>query len=216
MLNRSNQFCWCLLICCPAILLTKLGQAQPLTTGKELQQSRIEHSQDIGSFPVNMIVSPDGQFAITTDIGYRQAIWAIRFSDGTGHGQITFPNKEAAKEAIRKFDKAAESEKPGFSDVGEEGESPELGKPLSRRSLRHTASITAWRWPPMVRSTPPKERTIRSRFYRLTQTARSHPSRVLKRMPTIFRQASRSMSGVISTWRTSTLAARIRLRLPAA
>src|SRR5262249_24913600 len=89
-----------------------------------------------GSFPVNMIVSPDGQFAITTDIGYRQAIWAIRLSDGAGHGQITFPIKEAAKEAIRTFDKEAKSEKPGFSGIGEEGEWPELGKAPSRQSLK--------------------------------------------------------------------------------
>jgi hypothetical protein len=51
------------------------------------------HAQDEGSFPVNMVVSPDGEFAITSDIGYRQAIWAVRLSDGTGTGQIPFPNK---------------------------------------------------------------------------------------------------------------------------
>ena len=80
---------WPTTISCISILAVFCGRvavAQPLATGKELKQGRIEHSQDVGSFPVNMIVSPDGQFAVTTDIGYRQSIWAIKLSDGAGQG----------------------------------------------------------------------------------------------------------------------------------
>src|SRR6516164_3533811 len=79
-----------------AAALSRSGSAEPLVTGRDLQQGHVLHSQDVGSFPVNMIVSPDGQFAITTDIGYRQAIWAIRLDSGVGTGQIGFPNKRAA------------------------------------------------------------------------------------------------------------------------
>jgi YVTN family beta-propeller protein len=121
--------------CCLA-LLVGAAHAEPLATGKELEQGRIVHSQDVGSFPVNMIVSPDGQFAIATDIGYRQAIWAIRLSDGTGAGHVPFPNKEAAREAIRQFDSTKSSKRETFSDSGEEGVSPELGAAQSKRLLK--------------------------------------------------------------------------------
>src|SRR5207253_3170756 len=53
------------------------------------------HTQDVGSFPINMVLSPDGQFAITSDIGSRQAIWAIRLSDAVGTGHVLFPNKRS-------------------------------------------------------------------------------------------------------------------------
>jgi YVTN family beta-propeller protein len=124
-------------IFCPiAVFVGDRALGEPLSTGKELQEGRIVHSQDVGSYPVNMIVSPDGEFAITTDIGYRQAIWAIRLSDGTGQGHIAFPNKDAAKEAIRLFDKIESAAKQTFSDIGEE-ESPELEKSLpKKRSLK--------------------------------------------------------------------------------
>ena len=38
---------------------------------------------EVGSIPFNMILSPDGKFAITTDQGYRQMLCALRTSDGT-------------------------------------------------------------------------------------------------------------------------------------
>jgi YVTN family beta-propeller protein len=131
-LKTKLRFWFSVLFCSVAILVDGPARAEPLSTGKELQEGRIVHSQDVGSFPVNMIVSPDGQFAITTDIGYRQAIWAIRLNDGTGQDHVPFPNKEAAKEAIRQFDKESTTSK-AFSDSGEEGGSPELP---SKRTLK--------------------------------------------------------------------------------
>ena len=130
---------WQVTISCAIFIATFGGgvaDAEPLATGKELQQGRIVHAQDVGSFPVNMIVSPDGKFAITTDIGYRQAIWAVRLSDGTGAGHISFPNKEAAKEAIREFDKSAGATKEKLADSVDEGTSPEVGRVQSRQSLK--------------------------------------------------------------------------------
>jgi YVTN family beta-propeller protein len=128
-----------------AVFIGPSARGEPLSTGKELQEGRVLHSQDVGSFPVNMIVSPDGQFAITTDIGYRQAIWAISLSDGVGQGHVAFPNKDAAKEAIRLFDKIEGAAKQTFSDSGEEGESPELPKKRSLKSygLYYGLAITA-------------------------------------------------------------------------
>jgi YVTN family beta-propeller protein len=130
---------WQVTISCAIFIATFGGgvaDAEPLATGKELQQGRIVHAQDVGSFPVNMIVSPDGKFAITTDIGYRQSIWAVRLGDGTGAGHISFPNKEAAKEAIHEFDKSAGATKEKLADSVDEGTSPEVGRVQSRQSLK--------------------------------------------------------------------------------
>src|SRR4051812_17006333 len=40
-----------------------------------------------------MIASADGQYAITSDGGYRQAIWATRISDGVGVSNVPFPHR---------------------------------------------------------------------------------------------------------------------------
>lgn len=68
-------------------------EANPrLSTGRSIKPDSIT-SQDVGSLPVNMIASADGQYAITSDGGYRQAIWATRISDGVGVSNVPFPHK---------------------------------------------------------------------------------------------------------------------------
>src|SRR5258708_10976351 len=64
----------------------------PLVTGKSIEDHVGEASQDIGSMPINMVASADGRFALTTDIGAREAVWSIRTSDGKGVGHVEFPN----------------------------------------------------------------------------------------------------------------------------
>lgn len=62
----------------------------PLVTGKLLEDRFAEASQDVGSLPINIISSPDGQYALTTDAGFHEAVWAIRISDGKGTGNVDF------------------------------------------------------------------------------------------------------------------------------
>jgi hypothetical protein len=64
--------------------------APPLVTGKLLEDRFAEASQDVGSLPINMISSPDGKYALTTDAGSHEAVWAIRISDGKGTGHVDF------------------------------------------------------------------------------------------------------------------------------
>ncbi len=63
-----------------------------LSTGRSIKPEGIA-SQDVGSLPVNMIASADGQYAITSDGGYRQFIWTTRISDGVGVSNVPFPHK---------------------------------------------------------------------------------------------------------------------------
>ncbi len=49
--------------------------------------------QSVGSLPINLIPSADGQYAIATDVGWRQALWSIRLTDGQGVSHIDYPNR---------------------------------------------------------------------------------------------------------------------------
>src|SRR5262245_32795340 len=73
------------------------AQREPLVTGKMISPTT-QSSQDVGSMPINLAVSPDGKFAVTTDIGWRQALWSIRTSDGRGVSHIDFVSKRARQE----------------------------------------------------------------------------------------------------------------------
>ena len=108
------------------------ARSQPLVTGKLLDVGHVLHSQDVGSFPVNMVVSPDGEFAITSDIGFRQAIWAVRLSDGTGTGQIPFPNKTMFRDSSGHSGKNAAAEKPDLPDLHTGAESSAIANPRLR------------------------------------------------------------------------------------
>ena len=59
-------------------------------TGKTLEDRFADAVQDVGSLPINMVATPDGQFALTTDAGSREAVWAIRIQDGKGTGSVAF------------------------------------------------------------------------------------------------------------------------------
>ena len=77
----------------PAALDEQFGSAQqPLVTGRSLADHLAEATADVGSLPINMIPSPDGRFALTTDAGFREAICSVRAADGVGVGRVEFPN----------------------------------------------------------------------------------------------------------------------------
>lgn len=65
----------------------------PLPTGRFIQPNTLA-SQDVGSLPVNLIASADGRYAISTDAGYRQSLWATRISDGIGVSHLAFIGKK--------------------------------------------------------------------------------------------------------------------------
>ncbi len=62
----------------------------PLPTGKSLTVPKDLARQNVGSLPMHMVPSPDGQYAVTTDMGFRQSLWAIRLSDGVGVSHVDF------------------------------------------------------------------------------------------------------------------------------
>lgn len=71
--------------------------ADRLVTGKAIGPDVLA-SQDVGSLPVNLIASADGKYAISTDAGFRQALWSTRIEDGVGVSHVPFVHKRT-KEA---------------------------------------------------------------------------------------------------------------------
>src|SRR5262249_42154997 len=63
-----------------------------LVTGKKITSPPLGTLSDVGSLPMNLILSPSGKFAVSTDMGLRQSLWSIRTSNGSAASHFDFPN----------------------------------------------------------------------------------------------------------------------------
>ncbi len=82
-------------ICLLAVLSISLVTAQEptrLVTGKRITLPPLGTRQNVGSLPMNIILSPNGKYAVTTDMGLRQSLWSLRTSNGVGVSHVDFPN----------------------------------------------------------------------------------------------------------------------------
>ena len=79
---------------CLASLTTCASEDTPTSTARLLYAAYSQ--QNVGSMPANIVLSSDGRFAFTTDIGYRQALHSIRTSDGVSVSHLDYPNRRAA------------------------------------------------------------------------------------------------------------------------
>ena len=66
------------------------ADANRLVTGKYI--SPATQPQRVGNMPMNMIATADGKFAITCDMGYREALWSIRTVDGVAVSHVDYKN----------------------------------------------------------------------------------------------------------------------------
>lgn len=81
---RSLWICLAVGLCASAAAPT-----QPLITGKAITPST-QTSSDVGNMPMNIAVTPDGRYALVSDMGYHQWLWSIRTSDGKGVSKVSF------------------------------------------------------------------------------------------------------------------------------
>ena len=56
--------------------------------------------QDVGSLPMNIALTTDGKYAVTSDMGYRQALWAIGTADGKGTSHLDFDKANHDKNGL--------------------------------------------------------------------------------------------------------------------
>src|SRR4051794_28837764 len=78
------------LVACTARVENPLAN-DPLITGKDMTPAA-SFAQALGSLPVNVAVSPDGRFAVTTDVGYRVYLHVVRMADGKSVAKLDYPN----------------------------------------------------------------------------------------------------------------------------
>ncbi len=58
----------------------------PLVTGKSITLPPLGSTTNVGSLPMNMIVTPDGKFAISTDMGFRESLHVLSTTTGKDAG----------------------------------------------------------------------------------------------------------------------------------
>ncbi len=62
----------------------------PLVTGKKITVPALGTQANVGSLPENMILSPDGAYAVSTDMGFRQALSVVDTRTGKLVSQTPF------------------------------------------------------------------------------------------------------------------------------
>ena len=88
----------------------------PLNTGKIITPA-MQTNWTVGNMPMNLALTPDGRYALITDMGYRQALWSIRVSDGQGVSHLDFnysaPKKKSSGPVKPAGEDSDEPTKPG-------------------------------------------------------------------------------------------------------
>src|SRR5215831_2541917 len=81
----------------PCAALVGAQMSDQLVTGKRITTPPLGKLTNVGSLPMNLILSPSGKFAVSTDMGLRQSLWSIHTSDGTAASHFDFPNNPGPK-----------------------------------------------------------------------------------------------------------------------
>ena len=96
--GRLSGAKFCLLGLLAATLLTSIfSMAQgpfqrQLPTGKSLNYPFLGTQLNVGSLPMNILLSPDGKYALISDMGFDQSLTAINASTGGFASNIDYPN----------------------------------------------------------------------------------------------------------------------------
>ncbi len=66
--------------------LAAISSPNPLVTGKSITQPPLGTQTNVGSLPMNMIATPDGKWAVSSDIGFRQSLHVLSTTTGKDAG----------------------------------------------------------------------------------------------------------------------------------
>lgn len=83
-----------------ALCLPGARAATPLPTGAHI--SPVGPQTNVGSFPVNMILSPDGRYVVVTNVGSRQYLSVLNAKDGTLTSQVDFNGPRSEEDKAKK------------------------------------------------------------------------------------------------------------------
>jgi YVTN family beta-propeller protein len=75
----------------PLVYSTTTARAQnTLVTGKKITLPAIGHTTNVGSLPMNLALSPNGSFAVSTNMGYREYLCVISTTTGALVSQLDY------------------------------------------------------------------------------------------------------------------------------
>ena len=66
--------------------LAAISSPNPLVTGKSITQPPLGTQTNVGSLPMNMIATPDGKWAVSSDMGFRQSLHVLSTTTGKDAG----------------------------------------------------------------------------------------------------------------------------------
>lgn len=95
-ISLSSKMLWRLMVATLGSVLisgTLLAQ-EPLATGKTI--TPVGTNTEIGNLPMNLITSPDGKYAVTSDMGFHQSIWSVDTTSGQTISEVQFENTSGA------------------------------------------------------------------------------------------------------------------------
>ncbi len=72
------------------------SQTNPLVTGKNITLPPAGITQNVGSLPMNLVTTPDGKFAISSDMGFRQSLWTLSAATGRRIAHLDFNTPSTA------------------------------------------------------------------------------------------------------------------------
>jgi DNA-binding beta-propeller fold protein YncE len=67
-------------------------QSGLLVTGKPISLPPLGSQLNVGSLPMNIVLSPDGRYALVSDMGFDQSLTSINASNGAFVSNIDYPN----------------------------------------------------------------------------------------------------------------------------
>ena len=74
------------------IVYVSAQNSQLLNTGKSISPPQSSVIQPVGSFPSNLVLSPDGKFAVSSDSGFRESLQVISTKTGKSVSHVDFPS----------------------------------------------------------------------------------------------------------------------------
>ena len=98
-MNKSNPALLFSIAAAALFAVPALAQSpmtNPLPTGKKITLPALGTQVNVGSLPMNMILTPDGKYAISTDMGFREFLVCVNATTGKIAQPITAPAPTAA------------------------------------------------------------------------------------------------------------------------
>lgn len=104
-----------------ALLAAPVMAQNPLVTGKSITQPPLGTQTNVGSLPMNMIATPDGKWAVSSDMGFRESLHVLSTATGKDAGPALVFGKDNGNGTFAPggmyYGLAAQSNRDGSSTV---------------------------------------------------------------------------------------------------